>query len=203
MASADTRQRILSAAERLFGDQGIESVSLRQVGAEAGQKHNSATQYHFGSKQDLVHAIFAWRMVDIDQRRREMLASIEAGEPNETEKLIRVLVEPLADLLSDPDGGTNYVRLIGQLNRNAAWDFTTQVDPELTVGFRRVLRDLERVLKKRHPRRVRAARIGLLSRQVADALARRAIEQTAPNFDGPPLRKYVNELVNYMVAALH
>ena len=57
----DARLRMLVAAERLFAERGIGAVSLREIGAAAGQRNNSAAQYHFGTRQNLVAAILDLR----------------------------------------------------------------------------------------------------------------------------------------------
>ena len=51
------REAMIRAAERLFSERGIEAVSLREVGAVAGQRNNSAAQYHFGTREGLVDAV--------------------------------------------------------------------------------------------------------------------------------------------------
>src|SRR4051794_41890454 len=51
-----TKEQIVLAAEALFAERGIEGVSLRQIGAAAGNGNNSAVQYHFGTKDRLGQA---------------------------------------------------------------------------------------------------------------------------------------------------
>src|SRR3546814_6660333 len=53
--------RILQAAEDCFGEHGIDAVSLRQIAIAAGQGNTAAVQYHFGSKEGLLEAIFQHR----------------------------------------------------------------------------------------------------------------------------------------------
>jgi AcrR family transcriptional regulator len=52
------KEQIVLAAERLFAERGLDGVSLREIGAAVGNANNSAVQYHFGSKDQLVRAIF-------------------------------------------------------------------------------------------------------------------------------------------------
>ncbi|MDG1463243.1 MAG: TetR family transcriptional regulator, partial [Gammaproteobacteria bacterium] len=68
-SSQRTRLQIILAAERLFGEQGIDAVSLRQINVAAGQKNSSATHYHFGNKETLVAAIYEYRMQNVNERR--------------------------------------------------------------------------------------------------------------------------------------
>jgi AcrR family transcriptional regulator len=85
------RAQLVDAAERLFAEHRIAGVSLREVGPAAGQRNNSAAQYHFGDKDGLVAAIFERRMTPIDRRRRAMLADSDGS----ISSLVRTIVEPL------------------------------------------------------------------------------------------------------------
>lgn len=52
----DTRGRILTAAARLFEQQGYRSVSMRAIAAELGISVGNLT-YHFPHKQDIATAL--------------------------------------------------------------------------------------------------------------------------------------------------
>ncbi|MFF4772771.1 TetR/AcrR family transcriptional regulator [Microtetraspora fusca] len=109
----DTRIRLIEVAERLFAENGLASVSLRTVGANAGQRNNSAAQYHFGSKDGLIDAIVRHRSAPIDGRRMELVAELEAaGEPAGIESLVRLLVLPLAESMAKGPGRTWYLRFL-------------------------------------------------------------------------------------------
>ena len=69
-----TKEQIVLAAERLFAERGIEGVSLRQIGAAAGNGNNSAVQYHFGSKDRLVQAVFEYRLPRLHERGSLLIA---------------------------------------------------------------------------------------------------------------------------------
>jgi AcrR family transcriptional regulator len=103
--SDKTRRRLLLTAERLFGEQGIESVSLRQIAAEARQGNHHAVQYHFGSKAVLVEELLEWRRQPMNARRREMLDTI-ASSAMSRDELVRATVEaivlPMAQYLGIP-----------------------------------------------------------------------------------------------------
>lgn len=72
-AEVDSRTRMILVGEALFASNGIDGVSLRQVAAAAGQKNHNAVQYHFGTRDGLVQAIFDYRMAQMDRHRLEML----------------------------------------------------------------------------------------------------------------------------------
>ena len=72
-----TSERIIVTAERLFSERGVDAVSLREVGAEAGQRNSGVVQYHFGDKEHLLTAILEFRMQRINEHRRRMLDAVE------------------------------------------------------------------------------------------------------------------------------
>lgn len=91
---------MVETAERLFAERGIESVSLRDVCAEAGQRNHSAAQYHFGDRAGLVAAIYGHRMSLVNERRHALLT--EAGA--DVLSIVRAVVEPLAAVVAETDG---------------------------------------------------------------------------------------------------
>lgn len=57
MPQSDTAKRILDAAEVLFAQKGFAETSLRAITSKAGV-NLAAVNYHFGSKEALVQAVF-------------------------------------------------------------------------------------------------------------------------------------------------
>jgi|SRR5699024_5518732 len=53
----DTAKKLLNAAERLFAQKGFAETSLRTITNEAGV-NLAAVNYHFGSKEALIQAVF-------------------------------------------------------------------------------------------------------------------------------------------------
>lgn len=93
--SQATRIKIMKAAEKLFGDNGIEGVALREVSTKAGQKNPNSVQYHFGGRLELLDAIFVFRETRFQPIREEMLAHAE--EHNRTDDvryLLRICFLP-------------------------------------------------------------------------------------------------------------
>ncbi|WP_143296580.1 helix-turn-helix domain-containing protein, partial [Burkholderia pseudomallei] len=52
--SGGTKARILDAAEDLFIEHGFEAMSMRQITSRAAV-NLAAVNYHFGSKEALIH----------------------------------------------------------------------------------------------------------------------------------------------------
>ncbi|GAA3722171.1 AcrR family transcriptional regulator [Spinactinospora alkalitolerans] len=111
--ASTTRERLIETAERLFAVNGIAAVSLREIAAAAGQRNTSAVHYYFGDKQELVRAIFEYRMRDINALRMEMLKRIADGGPQDDLRvLLEALVFPLAANILE---GSHYARFFSQL----------------------------------------------------------------------------------------
>ncbi len=92
---ADTKSRILDAAEKLFGLNGFDATSLRDITAEA-QVNLAAVNYHFQSKDSLIDAVMARRIEPVSRRRMEML---DAAGPNPTlEQILEAFLIPLLDV---------------------------------------------------------------------------------------------------------
>jgi AcrR family transcriptional regulator len=85
-------------AERLFALHGLDGVSLRQISAEAGNANNSAVQYHFGSKEQLVQAIFEYRIPGLTRRRRLLAAGRGGDLRTHVEAYLLPVIEEAEDL---------------------------------------------------------------------------------------------------------
>jgi AcrR family transcriptional regulator len=70
-----TRTALLDAAEQLVAAHGVDALSLRAVAAAAGARNTSAAAYHFGTREQLLDALFEARMAPINERRLALLAA--------------------------------------------------------------------------------------------------------------------------------
>lgn len=123
MASAETRQRILNAAESLFTQHGINGVSLREIAAKANIRI-SHLQYHFKTREDLYHAVFERRILAINEDRLLRLDKIEQESGFDSahlEDIVRALVEPMVMRARDArSGGETYATLLNQVSNEPA-----------------------------------------------------------------------------------
>ena len=112
---ADTRARLIAAAEELFAANGVEAVSLREIVRASGARNTAALQYHFGDRAGLLRAVLEKHHLDVDTRRQAMLDAYEAEGVDDPWSLSRALVQPLAAQLADPDGGCAYLQILAEL----------------------------------------------------------------------------------------
>ena len=89
---------MIEAAESLYGRNGLEGASLRQISIAAGTGNNYAVQYHFGDAAGLIRAILTKRMPEIELRMARLLSTLKAqGRLAETRALMELLFRPLFD----------------------------------------------------------------------------------------------------------
>lgn len=119
MATADTKEKILAAAEALFARQGFAATSLRNVIADAGV-NLAAVHYHFGSKEELVRAVFAWRFDPINEERLRLLAALESQSSRSRsyiEDVLACLILPIIRASRDESDGWSMVgALVGRVH---------------------------------------------------------------------------------------
>lgn len=112
-----TKARIIEAAEHLFADSGIAATSLRHITARAGV-NLAAVNYHFGSRDALIEAVYARRLQPLNDERLRRLDGLEAstpGSPLTLDAIIRAFIEPVLRISRDPAlGGPLFIRLVGQ-----------------------------------------------------------------------------------------
>src|SRR5258707_8895507 len=95
IATLPTKDRILDAAEKLFGTNGFEATSLRDITTYA-QVNLAAVNYHFQSKDSLIEAVIARRIEPVNRKRLERLDAI--GENPSVEQILTAYLGPLFEL---------------------------------------------------------------------------------------------------------
>ncbi len=113
--SAQTRDNLIRAAEKLFAEHGITGASLRAITREASA-NLASVNYHFGSKDDLVRAVLSRRLEPLNRERLRLLDAClaGAGEPPSPECIVRAFVSPVLELIQRERGGHDFARLIGR-----------------------------------------------------------------------------------------
>lgn len=116
LSHSDTKQRILDAAERLFAQNGFPETSMRGITREA-KVNLAAVNYHFGTKEALLEAVFERRLVPLNQTRLERLEAVrdaarrEARRPS-AEAALRAFIAPT---IAFSEGAGDFPTLIGRV----------------------------------------------------------------------------------------
>ncbi|WP_238963420.1 TetR/AcrR family transcriptional regulator [Mycobacterium paraintracellulare] len=96
-----TRVMLMEVAERLFATRGIEAVTLREIQQAAGQSNTSVIRYHFGSRDNLIRALIAYRQASLGIDRQKMLEDMrEQGKEADPRAVVWLLVRPLANSIA-------------------------------------------------------------------------------------------------------
>lgn len=117
MAKA-TKELILDAAESLFANSGFQATSLRDITGAAGV-NLASVNYHFGSKDALLTALFERHFAPLNKRRSELLDALEATSADAVniEDLVRAFLSPPFELFAkDMKKGATLLRLVGRLH---------------------------------------------------------------------------------------
>ena len=72
-----TKSSLIRAAERLFAERGLGTVTVKDITVAAGARNPSAVHYHFGNIEALIREVFAHRYELIEQARIARLAKLQ------------------------------------------------------------------------------------------------------------------------------
>ncbi len=146
----DTKSRILDIAEELFGERGLDRVSIRDI-TDGAKVNLAAINYHFGSKDDLVAAVFERRVVPVNEARLAALDAAEKSAGNKSPKLEAILaafIRPaLQCSLKSPKGGTAFSKLFGRCLSEPS----PQVEALLKKQFEPLMERMDAALMKALP----------------------------------------------------
>ena len=136
---------LMRSAEKLFAEKGMENVSIRQIVKSAGQKNESALQYHFGNLQGLIHALRAARDREVHERRTSLLNEVlkQHSTPS-LRDICRLMVAPAFELGRSSASFRCYIKAFGHeitLAEASATAVANQTGGESTQRLARRLRD--------------------------------------------------------------
>lgn len=193
-AGQTMKRQIVLAAERLFAAHGIDGVSLRQIRMAVGNANNSAVHYHFGSKDQLIQAIFEYRLDVLSARREELVAELGLDT---VRSWVECHLRSVMEQAEQPE--SHYMRFLSQLTHHPSLNVrVTRTDLAARVDRFHARLD---VLLADLDKRVRAQRIVLAEMFMIQAAAERErardLRQPVPALDVA-----VADLVNAMVAFL-
>lgn len=211
----DTQQRLLDAAEALFAEQGFADTSLRAITARA-QANLAAINYHFGSKDALVRAVFSRRLRPLSEERLARLAALNAGgQPVTVEAVLDGFIEPSLRLRREGPHGESFTRLLGRAQIEGSESLREFLRDCYAPVLEQFQRTLGRILPRLRPEELRWRlhfTLGVLSFTYAGArlpqvpfavrvagdeewLLRQLIQFLAAGLRAPPLMERVETAV--------
>ncbi|MFI6935243.1 TetR/AcrR family transcriptional regulator [Streptomyces sp. NPDC050287] len=174
-----TRELILTAAERLFAERGVYTVSNRQVSEAAGQGNNAAVGYHFGTKTDLVRAIIRKHAARIEEIRARLLAAV--GDSTDVRDWVDCLVRPVPEHLAALGSPTWYARFCAQVMTDPALRRLMAEESLSSPSLRQIVEGVRRCLPDM-PDEVRVERGDMVRHLIVHVAAERerALAENTP-----------------------
>ncbi|MBA2848738.1 helix-turn-helix transcriptional regulator [Thermosulfuriphilus ammonigenes] len=146
----NTRERLLEAAERLFGERGYREVSVREITRVAGC-NVAAVNYHFGCKRDLYLEVFRSRWLPRTQKVREHFRALVGDSPASAAEVIRALTVSIIDGPLDEEERLRHRRLMFRELTQPTEALSIIIDQGLRPFFSEVVSLLRPFLPPSHP----------------------------------------------------
>jgi AcrR family transcriptional regulator len=142
----DTRESLLDAAEELFSEHGIQASSVRAITQHA-TANLAAVNYHFGSKDGLVRAVFARRLKPLSEERLRELEGVDLTAPDAVERVLVAFLKPVLRMAREaPEGARGFARLMGRAFSEPNEEVRQAIIGELNESFRRFQAALAQLL---------------------------------------------------------
>jgi AcrR family transcriptional regulator len=116
MKAQNTRDRLLDAAQKLFVERGIDATSLRSITKEA-EANLASVNYHFGSKDELIIAVFASHLEPLNTERIRLLDALEKQSGENAlplEAILEAFLTPAFEMMKNQKP-REFVCLLGRL----------------------------------------------------------------------------------------
>ena len=146
MSHPDTKERILDAAEGLFSKEGYNGTSVRAISKKA-DAFLSAINYHFGSKEGLLHAVLERRLTPLNQVRTRRLEKVSAaskkkGTPPSVRDVIEAFIEPTLEFRASP-GAKPFIAIMAQMHSgpDSIKRFFFKLMHPIVILFQKTLRE--------------------------------------------------------------
>jgi AcrR family transcriptional regulator len=140
---ATTRELILDTAERLFAEHGLDATSVRDITGVAGVNLGAIT-YHFGTKQNLIAAMFNRYFGPFVQHTFKLIE--EAEQKASMEALLEALMRPMVEG-SFRSGKKNvpFMRLMGRCQGEPSPEIQRLIRSHMQPVFSRFATAVQRV----------------------------------------------------------
>lgn len=196
---SESKHALLLAGEAVFARDGIDNASLREIASLAGQKNHNAVQYHFGSRENLMRAVFEFRMEQMEEYRARMLADARNKETqNDTRTLVEIVFLPQLELI-DARGDHSYAAFLSEYLmrfRGAGFgDFGASLPQQLQDTLALLRQALGSISETTAQRRLITACFMFLN--ILVSFTRQAIDKTGESLD-----EAIEDTITQIVAAL-
>ncbi len=202
MSGQATRERIMDAADRLFGARGFRGTSLRALTREAGV-NLAAVNYHFGSKHELLRSTLSRHVEAINAQRIARLDVLEAAHPEgdvAPREIVAALVRPAFEFSHASAENAEVIQRLSALLHSEPMEI---LRPLLEDIFGEVMQRFERALSRGLPQldsSVVKLRLGFAIGCMVSQVAGR--HPPTLDLDAVPDSERVEYLVEFLAAGL-
>jgi AcrR family transcriptional regulator len=201
-----TRARLLDAAEQLYGERGVEAVSLREIRLAAGQRNSSALQFHFGDRDGLLMALVDRHLPRIGRMHQHLYdAALADGRADDPRALVEVLVRPNADYVRRGPSERAWIRISAERSARPETAWADVIDHAPAAALEAGAALFERMVEVM-PGRLAIERIRAVSQACLHLCADRArLEEWADHAGGPTpvdLDRWATNLVDMAAGAM-
>ncbi|AQT78025.1 hypothetical protein B1R94_00395 [Mycolicibacterium litorale] len=194
---ARSREELLDAAERLIAEHGFE-VPLREIAKAAGQRNNSAVNYYFRSRQDLIDAVVARRLTPMEVERQALLDRMSPQDMTDAQAVLRILVSPFFH-----SEGTHYARFLEVVRirlKNEPQSPAESAWPRILDALARLVPLKGRAARERRVAAVATAMFALLADHERQVEADAPRQEQSDSGDGENLEEIVTMLAAMLTA---
>jgi len=198
-----TRERILTTAEQLFAEGGVATTSLRTITSLA-RVNLAAVNYHFGSKEALIEAVYERRLGPLNLARLRNLDHLELRPARPSvEEIVEAFVSPIVEFSArDSKDGLVFMRLLARTYSEAAQCFNKLFAREYEGVMRRYRTALAQALPAIAATELdwrMQFMVGAVNHAVADSVYQRLLGGSSHAHE---LRAAARELVPFIAAGL-
>ncbi len=149
----ETRDLLIRTAIRLFAAKGVNGVSLRAVGEEAGQKNTAAVHYHFGDRDRLLMEALDRILASLAESVEEATAGQIHIDPAFMQRsgahtVLVALFLPLLTLpLRHPEWGRDAIKLLSRVITGEAGQIAAEFSAKINLQDERIINELSAHLK--------------------------------------------------------
>jgi AcrR family transcriptional regulator len=194
-----TKERIMEVAQRLFAEKGLDGTSMRDITDTAGV-NVASVNYHFGSKDGLISAVFDRHLTPVNDARLSMLDTVEKASPNnppELEAVLEAFIRPAVErAFKSPRTRNSFLLLMGRCMSEPPTYAEKHIYPHFKIVIERFITAVGKAMPELQYEEV-FCKMGL----VAGALHYALHMQSTNRLPHQPIEKMDSEkLVRHLVA---
>jgi AcrR family transcriptional regulator len=200
----ETKERILSAAEKLFAERGYDATSVRDITSEA-ECNVAAVNYHFGGKENLYVETFRGLLGELrDRRIQRIRTDMEAaGDAATLELFLEFMANAFLEPLVEEDRGRLLLAFVWRemLDRHVPLEvFLGEFVRPLMQG---ALEHLGRVGPPLEPMTARLCVLSLIGQLLFTLKARHVfLEGASTQFVPETLNEHISHILRFSAAGI-